>query len=92
MNGWNRINRHLTVTYRSLEERDKRVNDLLARGYTVVKDVKEVDTTDRERSFKIDTPYKSKRPMPRIGTEIRHYVVMRLPDELYERLLEKEGS
>lgn len=91
MNHWKRVNRHLKVTYKSLEEREKRVNDLLARGYTVVEDVREVDTTDKERTFKIDTPYKSKRPRPQINTVIKQYVVMRLPDELYEQLLGKRG-
>lgn len=91
MNQWQRVNRHIRVTYKSLEEREKRVNDLLARGYTVVEDVQEVDVTDKERTFKIDTPYKSKRPQPQINTFVKQYVIMRLPDELYEHLLEKRG-
>lgn len=91
MNYWQGVSRHTRITYKTLEERDRRVNDLIKRGYTVVKDVEEVYTTDKERTFKIDTPYKSKRPRPRINTGIKHYVIMRLPDDLYEELLEKRG-
>lgn len=86
------VKRYVKVSYRNEREKEKRVNDLLTRGYTFVKEGIDIVCVDKERTFKVDGQHKSSRPRPNIDTHMASYVVMRMSDEMYGDLKLKYGG